>query len=96
VVVVPVVVGVVVVVSVVVSVAVPVVSVGVDVVVSPFLHTRMIVKDGSALLLGAAGNPGAQPGSRELAVLTTDPATAQAAREAFLRMLEEARSGKGA
>ena len=65
-----------------------------DLVMSPFLHTRMIIGDGEALLLGAAGLP--KPGvnvAREAAILTSDPSTVQAARDHFHRIFDEARNG---
>lgn len=67
---------------------------GADLVMSPFLHTRMIVADGEAVLVGAAGLP--KPGfhvQREAALFTSDPKAVADARAHFLRILEEARGG---
>ena len=68
---------------------------GAELVMSPFLHTRMLVADGEVLLLGAAGLP--KPGvnvARESAILTSDAAAVGAAREHVLRIFQEARSGR--
>lgn len=62
-----------------------------DVVLSPSIHTRMVVQDLSKMVFGAASNPGAGVPSKEMALLTTDAATVGAARAEFLRMMEEAR-----
>jgi hypothetical protein len=67
---------------------------GADLVMSPFLHTRMVIADGEALLLGAAGLPKAGfHVQREAAVFTSDPKTVADARTHFLRIQEEARGG---
>ena len=67
---------------------------GAELVMSPFLHTRMVVADGEALLLGAAGlgKPGFNV-AREAAILTSDPEAVREARAHFARIMEEARQG---
>jgi hypothetical protein len=59
-----------------------------DVVLSNALHTRAIVVDGSRMLLGAAG---LLPGTREMALLTTDVSLVAPAREAILKLMMDAR-----
>ena len=67
---------------------------GAELVMSPFLHTRMVVADGEALLLGAAGvgKPGFNV-AREAAILTSEPKAVADARAHFARIMEEARRG---
>src|SRR5207302_6794987 len=59
-----------------------------DLVMSAALHTRMIVADGRRLVLGAAG---VVPNGGEIAIATTDAALVAGAREAFARLIDEAR-----
>lgn len=67
----------------------------VDYVMSPFLHSRLIITDAEVLLLGAAGlgKPGVDV-AREASLLTSDQAAVQAARDHFHRVFEEARNGR--
>jgi PLD-like domain len=65
---------------------------GVDVAVSPYVHTRMIIVDGQTLLLGAASVPGpATAYSREAALITTDPKAVNDARVHFANVQREVR-----
>jgi phosphatidylserine/phosphatidylglycerophosphate/cardiolipin synthase-like enzyme len=64
----------------------------VDLAVSPYLHTRMVLVDGQTLLLGAASYPGpSTPYSRECAILTTDAKTVADARLHFATIQREVR-----
>ncbi|MEA3201846.1 MAG: PLD-like domain [Thermoplasmata archaeon] len=65
---------------------------GAEMVVSPFLHTRMLIVDGKALILGAASVPGpSTPYTRETALLVSDPAVVNAARLHFANVQKDAR-----
>ncbi|GEM_PF-6048345 len=65
---------------------------GVDVAVSPYVHTRMVIVDAQTLLLGAASIPGPTVGySREVAILTTDPRSVADARLHFANVQRDVR-----
>jgi phosphatidylserine/phosphatidylglycerophosphate/cardiolipin synthase-like enzyme len=65
---------------------------GVDLAVSPYVHTRMVIVDAQTLLLGAASVPGPSTAySREVAILATDAKTVNDARLHFATVQREVR-----
>lgn len=68
---------------------------GIDLVMSPHIHTRLVMIDRRTLLIGAASVPPAgATWSREMALLTSEPALVQAALQQFAQNLEDARNGR--